>query len=820
MKGKKISIRTAFLLPIVFVVLMVILTFVLLWSYEYQWISKEQGIKLVNSVSANAKQKLNQMFKEPLLINAVYVDTIEREKLYGEEDLSRAEEISLEYFKTIHQKLPQISTIGFGTEKGDYVGIRTNEDLYNLMLIDKRTEGFLHIYQGESIESGIIRSFQEYDPRERPWYLPVRSQRKSIWSDVYVNFDEKMESTVSSMMPIFDGEGGFQGSTVVDVKLDLVHGYLRDIAEKSGGMVYIVNENWQIIAQSGQEASMVITDANPPTGRLLNAMESKTELVQKTAEYFQNSAYEYNQVYVKKMLGENQFLSVFKLDEPGNLSWKVITAIPESSLMGNVKSHQIVTVSGIVLLVILLFALASFAIRKVVQTIVKASQAARELSMGSFEADIPKDSYLRETHELISSFHVMANNLKESFQIIGKNEQKYRTLVENADEMIYSLSPEGVFLAINQSFEERFFMKREDVVNKNFKEVFAGSLKLAQLKYMFSECKKMLQKQVFRMDHEIDGQKRYFIVSLIPVLDEKENLEMILGSNVEVTELIKAQQEIERLHLAERDNLENVVKERTEEVKELMEELMNKEKLASLGGLVSGIAHEINTPLGVAVSAASFLERTNQKNTALITSGMMTKQDLISYMGEVEESSQILNNNLHRAAELVKSFKAISVNQTAELKTTFHLKNYIESIILSLKHEYKNKKIEFEVSCDSELQLNSYPGAFSQIFTNLIMNSLIHGFAQREEGIIEIHVVQEEEGVKIIYRDDGMGMEEEILKKVFDPFFTTNRKKGGSGLGMSVVYNLITGQLRGKIYCDSTLGQGTQYTMSFPKGEV
>ena len=242
---------------------------------------------------------------------------------------------------------------------------------------------------------------------------------------------------------------------------------------------------------------------------------------------------------------------------------------------------------------------------------------------------------------------------------------------------------------------------------------------------------------------------------------------------------------------------------------------MEKEKLASLGGLVSGVAHEINTPLGVAVSAASLMEVNNEKYKQLLKEGNLTKTGLISYMESVEETTAILSSNLLRAAELVKSFKAIAVNQASEERTKFNFKEYIGAILLSLKHEYKNRDIKFEVNCPTDLVVDNYSGAFSQIFTNLIMNSLIHGFKDNKSGLISIKVETINDILKIEYSDNGNGMSEEVRRHIFEPFFTTNRGKGGSGLGLNIVYNLVSGKMNGKIGCNSELGVGTKFIMEF-----
>lgn len=291
---------------------------------------------------------------------------------------------------------------------------------------------------------------------------------------------------------------------------------------------------------------------------------------------------------------------------------------------------------------------------------------------------------------------------------------------------------------------------------------------------------------------------------------------MSLKINESFTELLAAQYEIKNLHANEKKKLELLISAKTEELKHAMKELIEKEKLASLGSLVSGIAHEINTPLGVAVSAGSFLEDQLKRSHQSLTTGKMTKADLVDNMSSINEGVDIINKNLHRAASLVKSFKQIAVDQNIEEKVDFHPNAYANTILLSLQPALKRGQYKITVNCDPEMKIQNYPGAFSQVITNLIMNSLVHGFSETGEGDIHINIFKESERLILIYSDNGKGIPSDVLPKIFDPFFTTNRTKGGSGLGLNIVYNIVTNLLEGNIKCSSTLGEGTIFKIDMP----
>lgn len=244
-------------------------------------------------------------------------------------------------------------------------------------------------------------------------------------------------------------------------------------------------------------------------------------------------------------------------------------------------------------------------------------------------------------------------------------------------------------------------------------------------------------------------------------------------------------------------------------------QLMESEKMASLGELVAGIAHEINTPLGVGVTAASRIEMLNNKYISILKSGKMRKEDLADYMNKIMETTEILQLNLNKGAELITSFKQIAVDRTNDLMDKIDIKDYVDKIVLSLRHEYKKSK-HIIINNLPQITINTYPGRISQIFTNLLINSIIHGFENIEEGKIEIKGHIEGNYLIIEFIDNGVGISKENIKKIFDPFFTTKRGSGGSGLGLNLVYNLVTTKLNGNITCKSVLNEGTTFTIKIP----
>ncbi len=183
----------------------------------------------------------------------------------------------------------------------------------------------------------------------------------------------------------------------------------------------------------------------------------------------------------------------------------------------------------------------------------------------------------------------------------------------------------------------------------------------------------------------------------------------------------------------------------------------------------------------------------------------------------VTESSELLRSNLVRASELTRSFKEVAVDQTIDDNRQFNVCEYIEEILLSLKPELRNTQHHINLYCDQKIDISSYPSAFSQIITNFFMNSLIHGFDKFYPGQITVHVVDERETLKLIYEDNGKGILKSHLPKIYEPFFTTNRSGGSSGLGLHIVYNLVTQKLKGNINCESRINDYTRFTVNIPK---
>jgi signal transduction histidine kinase len=196
-------------------------------------------------------------------------------------------------------------------------------------------------------------------------------------------------------------------------------------------------------------------------------------------------------------------------------------------------------------------------------------------------------------------------------------------------------------------------------------------------------------------------------------------------------------------------------------------------------------------------------------------SDKISRTEFKEYLNMANQSAKLILANMERTATMVQSFKQVSVDQSTEQKRKFRIKEYTEDVIRSLYPRLKIKKVRINLEADSELELDSFPGAYSQIITNLVLNSLIHGFSEKEKGNIDISVSVIDGRLDLVYSDNGRGISKEDLSKIFDPFFTTD-KQVGTGLGLNIVYNLVDQKLKGNITCSSESGKGVTFRINFP----
>jgi signal transduction histidine kinase len=253
-----------------------------------------------------------------------------------------------------------------------------------------------------------------------------------------------------------------------------------------------------------------------------------------------------------------------------------------------------------------------------------------------------------------------------------------------------------------------------------------------------------------------------------------------------------------------------------DDLRRAQSELTESEKMASLGRLVAGVAHEVNTPLGVGLTAISFLRgQLSEMKSALIRH--FPAERIEAMIAPLESAGAMTESNLQRAAELVRSFKQVAVDQSTRSIRAFGLRDYLQEIMRSLHPALKRAQHQFVLDCDADIQATSRSDAIYQIVVNLVMNSILHGYPVGVTGTLRISVELEGKLLRLRYEDDGQGMDADVAERVFEPFFTTRRESGGTGLGMHIVYNLVTQALAGRITLTTEPGKGVRFDVLFPR---
>src|SRR5713101_3870078 len=254
-----------------------------------------------------------------------------------------------------------------------------------------------------------------------------------------------------------------------------------------------------------------------------------------------------------------------------------------------------------------------------------------------------------------------------------------------------------------------------------------------------------------------------------------------------------------------------------EDLREAQQNLIAAEKLAALGGLVAGVAHEVNNPIGISLTVASSFARRCEDFAKEVDAGPLRRSRLDDFLETGRDAANQLVANLQRAGELVQSFKQVAVDRSHADRRQFDLKESTDQIVASLRPVLKKSQIALTVDVPPGILMDRYPSAYGQVLTNLFLNSVIHAFPDGRAGSVIVEARQLRDDVDIFVFDDGVGMSEETQRRALDPFFTTRRNEGGTGLGLHIIFNLVTQQLGGRLTFESRLGWGTRFRINIPR---
>ncbi|MGG5571510.1 EAL domain-containing protein [Vibrio diazotrophicus] len=418
---KQIKLKTAVLLPfvIIFSVTFGVIAFVQKANYEQmvQDISSKQLTYLTN----NVEQRLYNFLEEPFLANLSLSHNLGFSHLFQKGDTQKIEDFFRFNFSQIYKSIPQIDSAGFGGINAEYVGFRKeNDHNYTLMVQDKRTQNKLVIYQNDIISNNIRTVIENYDPRERPWYVPVAEHHKPMWSSIYTNADERQEITLSSLSPVFQDKQ-FVGVSVTDVKIDTFNAFLREMKLQTEADVYIFDHEHRLVAHSSAGGVVSWGTSLSPKGTRLMATENASPVIKASAEHFKQLDVPTSiatKNFVTYVNSDRYFNKVTPFEDEFGLHWFIGVSISEPKLLGEMPYNQRNAWYIGLLISMLGIGIGYIAFNRITAPITSTAAAAQHLARGDWATPMPKSGNIYETSLLVHAFNEMANNLKASFKAL------------------------------------------------------------------------------------------------------------------------------------------------------------------------------------------------------------------------------------------------------------------------------------------------------------------------------------------------------------------------------------------------------------------
>ncbi len=513
----------------------------------------------------------------------------------------------------------------------------------------------------------------------------------------------------------------------------------------------------------------------------------------------------------------------------------------------NIKYQELYTFRDMFLVISLIIILAISLIvivivGKVLKPIDMLSNVSKKIASGDFNAEI-NVSGVKELKILSTNFEKMRDKIVEDIEQLKEQEEKIKAFNSKLQEdvrlrtkeleeekkvfeTLFNDSSDGISLLKDEKFidcnpallklfgindKEEFLNLDPDKISPEIQPNGVSSSTLG--KEYINKC---LEKDSIRFEWLLkkrSGKEFWCEIVLTKIVINEEVVIHGLWRDIQDKKMLEIELENKNLDLQEsNDELEASM----ENLIITQNKLVESEKLAGLGSLVSGVANEISSPIGLGVTGASHLEYICEEISSKYESNSISPEDLKTLLQNSNELINIIVTNLNKIENIIKDFKQLAVDQTGEIKRVFNVKEYIKGILISMDNLLNKRDIEFKIECDGVLGINSFPGFFAQILHHLILNSLQHSYKDDEKGVISLSARIEGKDFIFEYQDYGKGILQENLSKIYEPFFTTNRKNGSIGLGLNIVYNLVTINLGGKIDCHSEENKGTTFTIKIP----
>lgn len=462
--------------------------------------------------------------------------------------------------------------------------------------------------------------------------------------------------------------------------------------------------------------------------------------------------------------------------------------------------------------------------RSVLRPMKKTLQIAQAVSAGQFDTPILVDPGQEEGALMLAALGQMQAALGQARAAEQAAKQDFfRGLLESAPDAVVVSDRSGAIILVNEQTLKLFGYERAALIGQSIDTLVPqrnrGTHAAHRDTFFQHPALRTMGTPGGIFGCRCDGTEFPVEIRLSPVQTEQG---LVVSATIrDITLRLQAEQELQR----HRDQLEELVAARTAELAHNIEtlhsaqdELVRTERLASLGALVASISHDLNTPIGNATLTATTLRDHVAVFRKQVEAGMVRKSEFNEFLSTNAEMADLLVRSMQRATDLIASFKQVAVDQTSERRREFDLKTSVHDVLVTLKPGLKNKPWQIAVDVEDDLRCDSYPGPLGQVISNLVLNATLHAFEGRSQGRIHItgHALPNDQ-VELVIADDGIGMHASALQHAFEAFFTTKMGRGGSGLGLFICKGIATGVLGGNLTIESTPGQGTRFTLTFPR---
>jgi PAS domain S-box-containing protein len=452
------------------------------------------------------------------------------------------------------------------------------------------------------------------------------------------------------------------------------------------------------------------------------------------------------------------------------------------------------------------------AVEGIVQSIMRTGDPVTGIEVAGQRADrIDERSWVTYWHPLRNSageiigINVAAEEVterKRAEAALRASERQFHTLADSIPQLVWMADAEGAIFWFNKHWYAYTGKPAGEEASHGWQAVL-GHRWIDAL-----QAGTALESEISLLGK--DGLYRPFLTRVVPLRDLSGAVYGWIGTHIDISERKRNELEVRRARDAAEAALHNL--------RATQNSLIEAEKLAALGRLVAGVAHEINNPVGTGLTIASSLQRKSELFALEASRGTLRRSSLVDFVETVRNASTQLQDSLNHAAELIQSFKQVAAHRNNTDLRSFDLGDLTEQVAIGLRPALPKHDVTLNVQCEPNLVVNSYPGSYGQVLTNLFLNSIAHAFPNERQGVIKITVsAADDDQVEIVFSDDGCGMSPDVRRQAFDPFFTTRRYQGCTGLGLHIVYSIVTDRLGGHLDLDSGPGKGTKIRMVLPR---